>query len=98
MMFSKKAPKVPTIKQDKFNQIGNLYERIAKDKEQTNTEWELQRIRAYQKAKCICYVTGEYVKFNEFKVHRIHIEGNTKTKERSIPAESTRTALSSPPI
>ena len=71
MMFSKKTPKGPTIKQDKLNQIENLYERIPEGKEQTNTEWELQRIRVYQKAKCICYVTGEYVKFNEFKVHRI---------------------------
>lgn len=71
MMFSKKTPKVLTIKKDKFNQIENLYEKISKGKEQTNTEWELQRIRVYQKAKCICYVTGEYVKFNEFKVHRI---------------------------
>jgi RNA-directed DNA polymerase len=72
MMFSKKIPKNPTIKQDKLNQVEKLYENISLGEDRANdTEWQLQRIRVYQQVNCICYVTGEYIKFNEFVVHHI---------------------------
>jgi len=72
MMFSKKTPKKSNIKQDKLNQVEKLYENIPLGEDRANdAEWQLQRIRAYQQVNCICYVTGEYVKFNEFAVHHI---------------------------
>jgi len=72
MMFSVKTPKSLTIKQDKLKQVEKLYKNITLGNDRANdTEWQLQRIRVYQKVNCICYVTGEYVKFNEFAVHHI---------------------------
>jgi len=72
MMFSKKTPKKLTIKQDKHNEVEKLYEKISINNNQAySKEWEKIRAILYHQNKCICYVTGEYVKHNEFAVHHI---------------------------
>jgi 5-methylcytosine-specific restriction endonuclease McrA len=72
MMFSKKAPKKVTIKQDKHKEVEKLYEGISHNSDRTyDKEWSAIRAILYHQEKCICYVTGEYVRHNEFAIHHI---------------------------
>ncbi len=64
---SQKRPKINTTKEN----IERLYNKIAYKRYEGNSEWELLRIKVYEKAKGKCFVSTEYVDFNNFEVHHI---------------------------
>ncbi len=72
MSFSNKAPKKLMIKQDKKIEVEKLYEKISSENsKEYNKDWNAKRAVLYHRENCICYVTGEYVKHNEFAIHHI---------------------------
>lgn len=72
MMYSIKAPKKLTLKQEKNQEVEKLYEKISKNKkDEYDSEWNAIRAIIYHKQACKCYVTGEFLKHNEFAVHHV---------------------------
>ncbi|MCS5422167.1 MULTISPECIES: HNH endonuclease [Psychrilyobacter] len=69
-LSSKKKPKKLTIKQDKSKRL--IDEKTShKNNQAYSKEWSAIRAILYHRENCICYVTGEYVRHNEFVVHHI---------------------------
>lgn len=71
MRFSEKKVKALQGKELKTKETEKVYENISKGKDENSKEWLKTKVVLYHKQSCKCYVTGKFLKHNEFAVHHV---------------------------